>query len=243
LPANLATAQFLETTMMLTKRAFSESISDAVGVHLFGPAALASLAELSCQFDLDDNPAKSDGYPPWRYRLRRILDGSTVDITLGSRILWHRKLVRYIQWNRRWEALVRDDSDKKVIASDRYCREAYRVFEGHWPSVWQAVLQQLPDELRVPYDLGSRHAIVGDLIERIGRGVPPNEYGRWPDCQPAQIADIWNAAWACKVTHPPSSSEEDEEYLRVLFQLTLKAIEASYVQTDFAKNLPESENL
>jgi len=233
--ANLKTAQFLDKTMMLTKRAFSEFISDAVGMHLFGPAAFASLAEFSCRYELDHNPAESNGYPPWRYRLRRIGNGSVVPITLGSRILWHRKLVRYIQWNRQWEALTKDTTDQTVIASDHGCQEAYRVVEVHWPDVWRDVLQQLDPALRVPYDITSRYAAVGALIDRIGRGLPPNEYGRWPDMQPALIADIWNAAWACKVTRSISSADDYEDHLRVLFQLTLKAIEASHVQMTFGK--------
>ncbi len=239
--ANIKTAQFLTKTMLLTQRAFSEFISDAVGVHIFGPAALASLAEFSCRYSLDEDPAESNGYPPWRLRLRRIGGGLTVKMTAISRLVWHRKLVRFMQWTRQWEALTKVTSDQVVIASDPRCAEAYRIVDTHWRDVWQKVLEQLPLSLRAPYDLASRHDAVGNLIDRIGRGLPPNEYGRWPNMQTALIADIWNAAWACKVTRTVSSADEYDDHLRMLFHLTLKAIEASHIQRTFGNNIPQAE--
>lgn len=79
-----------------------------------------------------------------------------------------------------------------------------------------------------------RHQIVGELIDRIDRGVPPNETGIWPDTQPATMADIWNAAWSCKVERFAKTVEPDfDDYLETIFLLTLKAVETSYVHRTF----------
>ena len=237
---NLRKARFLEETMTLTKRALSELISDAVGAHLFGPAAVASLAEFSCRHDLDSSPAESNGYPPWRYRLRKISHYSDMNLNLASRLLWHRQLFRYIQWTQEWKALTKETSDLLVIAAKPQSAEAYRIVETHWDTIWNSVLQQLPPHLRAGYDIRSRYVIVGDLIDRIGRGIPPNEYGRWPDSNPALIADIWNASWASKVTRSSSSQVGYDENLRMLYHLTLKAIEASYIHRSFGPTIPQN---
>jgi hypothetical protein len=235
---NLRKARFLDETMTLTKRALSELISDAVGAHLFGPAAVASLAEFSCRHDLDSSPAASNGYPPWRYRLRKISQYSAIDLNLVCRALWHRQLFRYIQWTQKWKAITNETSDLAVIAANPRSAEAYRIVETHWDTIWKNVLKQLPPGLRSKYDIRSRYRIVGDLIDRVGRGVPPNEYGRWPDSNAALIPDIWNASWACKVTRSASSPTEYDENLRILFHLTLKAIEASHIHRIFGPNIP-----
>jgi hypothetical protein len=223
--------------MTLTKRALSELISDSVGAHLFGPAAVASLAEFSCRHDLDSSPIDSNGYPPWRYRLRKISEYVPINLNLTSRVLWHRQLFRYIQWTQQWKVIINDTSDVAVIAANPQSAEAYRIVDTHWAAIWHNVLQQLPSHLRASYDIRLRYRIVGELIDRIGRGIPPNEYGCWPHSSPALIPDIWNAAWACKVTRSTASPEEYNENLRMLFHLTLKAIEASHIHRTFGPTI------
>src|SRR5205807_928518 len=109
----------------------------------------------------------SEGYPPWRYRLRRISQYSITKNNSFLRFFWHRKMVRYLAWTRQWEVLTKETPDQAVIAADSRCCEAYRIVEAFWPKVWDSVLQQMPPEHRAPYDIAERHSIIGDLIDRI----------------------------------------------------------------------------
>jgi hypothetical protein len=230
-------ADVLNETMHLTQKAFKELISDSVGAHLFGPATLASLGEFSCHNKFDAGPLQSRGYPPWRYRLRLIVQAVMPSIKKAKTREWHPTLRRYAAWLKHWEHLTTDKTDIKRINEDVRTREAYELVQEKWPNVWKQVLATLPKNVKAPYRLPDRHKHVGELIDRLKRDIPPNETGTWPDTQPASLADIWNAAWAFKIAKFTKSSAYDDDYLATLFQLTLKAIEASYVHSTFGRRL------
>lgn len=227
-------ATYLNDTLFLTRQSLKELISDAVGAHFLGPAALASLCEFSCRFDLDENPVEGGGYPPWRFRLRKL--GKIVLPTLKDAPTdqWNPSLRKYVAWLGDWEQITDSDADAVAIKSDVRSRKAYELLEENYETIRAQVVGQLRPELQVPYALDARFGDIGELIERIDLGVPPNETGIWPNTIPADMADIWNAAWASKVSRfAENSGSEFDEYLNMLFQLTLKAIEASYVHTSF----------
>lgn len=64
----------IRTATTFWRRALEELLSDAVGAILFGPAALFSTLDMALQDGYDIRPEKETNYyPPWRYRLRRVL--------------------------------------------------------------------------------------------------------------------------------------------------------------------------
>lgn len=241
---NAKVADSLKETMHLAKSALKELISDAVGAHLFGPAALASLGEFSCHNILDANPLQCRGYPPWRYRLRAISKAVVPTLKKHEKTGWHKILMRYTEWIEEISDVGKPRNDQKVIDADVRCKEAYTLVKAGWPKIWRQVLSQLPKALKQPYRLQSRHLIVTELIERLEAGIPPNETGIWPNTKPAELADIWNAAWACKVYHFTETPDTlSDDYLAKLFQLTLKAFESSYVHSQYQPLLAEQESV
>ena len=235
-------AKYVDDTLTVTRNSLKELISDAVGAHLLGPAALASLAEFSSRFDLDRNPVNEGGYPPWRYRLRNIADMVVPGIVAAKKKNWHDALVAYSDWLESWRDLTIATPDRTTINSDIRSRKAYELFESRWDEIRQEALGYLLHDPKVshtlPYALQDHHEIVGELIDRINLGVPPNETGIWPNTETAAMADIWNAAWACKVQRfAKTKGPEFDDDLENIFHLTLKAVEASYVQTTFGARI------
>lgn len=236
-------ADALKKTMHLAKSALKELISDAVGAHLFGPATLASLAEFSCHKELDVNPIHSSGgYPPWRYRLRMIAKAVVPSIARADKANWSKTLSQYVTWVTGWHDALKPKLDGKTIDAEIKTREAYALVKANWSEIWRQVLRQLPPRVRAPYRLAKRATILEELIDRMDRGIPPNEVGTWPNNHAAPLADIWNAAWACKIAAFQEGREDFDDYLETVFQLTLKAMEASYVQSSFGPDLRKLED-
>ena len=239
---NAKVADLLKETMHLARATLKELISDAVGAHLFGPAALASLGEFSCHNVLDANPLQCRGYPPWRYRLRAVSRAVVPSLKRADKSGWQEILKTYAQWTEAWTDIAKPRSDHKIIDADMRSKEAYALIKANWPRIWRQVLSQLPRTLQMPYRLQLRHHVVSELIERLEGGIPPNETGVWPDTEPASLADIWNAAWACKIYHfKKEPGPLLDYYLGTLFQLTLKAIETSYVHGEYRPLLAQQE--
>jgi hypothetical protein len=232
-------ALLMKETMDLAQASFKEIISDCIGAHLFGPAALACLAEFSSRVELDESPITCNGYPPWRYRLRMVLESVLPSIDTLSSTNCSPILFGFCEWLKEWKSITAATSDAVIIGSDIRSKEAYNLVETHWPTIKQQVIQQLPQFAQDPYSLRQRLGVVEESIQRIEHNVPPNEVGDWPKLSPTPLADIWNAAWACK-TYQFTRLNTDEfvAYSENLFRLALKAIEASYVHTTFAQQLP-----
>jgi hypothetical protein len=227
-------ATYLNDTLSLTRQSLKELVSDAVGAHFLGPAALASLCEFSSRFSLDENPVDGGGYPPWRYRLRMLSEMVLPDLKAGMADNWHPSLRACVDWLTEWQKITESNADRIAIESDVRSRKAYELIEADYTTICADVIKQLREELQVPYTLTARLGEIGELIDRIELGVPPNETGVWPNMTPAEVPDIWNAAWACKVSRFRSSTgAEFDEILNMLLRLTLKAMEASYVHSTF----------
>lgn len=137
---DILVARYVEETLALTRTSLKELISDAVGAHLFGPAALASLAEFSSRFALDRNPVEGGGYPPWRYRLRNIADIVVPSLSAANKRGWHDALVRYTNWLEGWRSLTNDTPDRVVLNNDVRSRTAYALLESRWNEIRTEVL-------------------------------------------------------------------------------------------------------
>lgn len=234
----------MNETRQFTECGFKELISDFVGAHLLGPAVLACLGVFSVRFRLDQNPSDCGRYPPWRMRLRKVSEVVGTDLNekyLAVRSSECRKAVLpYVRFLQQVKELGSTESDLTEINADIRTREAYQLIEQQWSSVQREVLKFLPKESQLPYQLEKSVDIIQELVLRLKQGIPPNEIGTWPDTRPASIADIWNASWA----YSRLCLEEDANWgkpnnFEDLFRLTLKAIEASYVQTTFGPELKQ----
>jgi hypothetical protein len=123
----------LKETLALTQTGFKELISDFVGAHLLGPAALACLGEFSSRFNLDASPRDCGRYPPWRMRLRRIAEVVAGDIVgvdycpTGSE--WHAVISPYLRFLRRVQDAGSTNEDLPELEADIRTREAYRVIQ------------------------------------------------------------------------------------------------------------------
>ncbi len=87
------------------------------------------------------------------------------------------------------------------------------------------------DGLAHAYRIDNRIAIIGELVERIAAGIPPNETGHCLNPITAELPDIFNAAWTAKYYWLATKKGwgTPEDYVQ-LFKLTLRGIESSHVR-------------
>jgi len=127
--------QYVAATMKevqeLTQSGFKELISDFIGAHLLGPAALACLGEFSTRYELDANPCDCGRYPPWRMRLRKIAEVVGEDLAENdccpSGSEHHALVAPYLRFLGKVQLLGSAKSDLPAIESDIRTREAYKV--------------------------------------------------------------------------------------------------------------------
>lgn len=240
---------YVSDTMSVARDGIKELLCDTVGAHLFGPAAMASLCEHAARFNLDRSPLVSQGYPPWRYRLRKVAEFLIDD--LAEDRSWEADaevLEPYVEWLRQGARVAAlktaggKEPDQAVLDSDIRTREAYQFIADNWRTIRAGVLQWLPADHQAAYRLHQRMKETSELVSRLQAGIPPNEMGTWPHTRPAHLVDIWNAAWAYKfyqLKHDLTwGSLSDCE---ALFRLTLKAIEASYVHLCFGRKIQDGD--
>lgn len=243
------TAEQVNNAMQVAKQGLTELICDAIGVHLLGPAALAAAIEFSAPLSLDENPLACDMYPPWRYRIRLMLELCEHDLqkhTLefdNAEVEYPGPVIEpFWNWLKETTYLVQNTADKASLNSKISTREAYRVIEAKWQQVRQQALQLLPDKSTEPYRLFKRVCYIQDLVKKLEQDTPPNEVGHWPNNSPAPLEDILNTAWIFKITrvHPDSGWGTPDDFEK-LFRLVLKAIEASFVHRTYGAKLKTLE--
>lgn len=239
----------LWTATRCWSRAVEELLSDAIGILLFGPAALFALLEIAVQHDLDSLPEpRSDFYPPWRMRLRKALD---LLESRGARLIQSRQSGLVPDRARRIDerivqirTLCASQSDQEVLSMAPLQRSVYEhvtrsLEEGLTYLLSLPVLREAWEALNRE-DFSSK---LPPLIERLDFDIPPNAVKEGlGDRSPAEIVSILNAAWFHRVS---SGSEvlTSENQLRVealearqrANRLTLKAIELSQLAEDFWK--------
>ncbi len=229
-----------------TKRARSvldgglkELISDAIGVHLLGPAALCSAVEFSSCMSLDDNPSESGDYPPWRYRLRLLLESCKKDFQAvndsernGIPQKAEEIILEFVKWAQSLGELTEVHDDSESLNRTAITRIPYNHIEQRWPGILKEAKGFLPKDSS--YSFSERIDYIAELVLRLDEDIPPCETGKWPDTTPADFRDILNAAWVYKiwlVTKVDDGTLDNE--LEKLFRLVLKAIETSHVQRTF----------
>ncbi len=221
----------------LVNKAFSELSADFLGLHLFGSAALAASAEFAACEDLDLDPLRAQGYPPWRYRLRSMFKTSQADLQNASpeRSSLVSPLIEWLQDIGNESLLERDIES---MAKNPISKAAYEAVNEYLPDLLSALVAGLPVDLQVPYRVADRLEILTRLVSRLEVGLPPNETGTWPESQPAKLADILNAGWAFKIMKLKKDPLwATYENIEGLFRLLLKAIEAAHVQEFYEARL------
>lgn len=233
------------TAEKATRQGLTELICDAVGVHLYGPAALAASLEFSAGLSLDESPTDCGMYPPWRYRLRLMFDACENDLVkqtvkFGGRELAYPRPIMdaFCKWVGDAKHLAAEKSDCTVLNQDTAVREAYDLIDKKWKDIRAEALAILPGQSQSPYRLTERIATIEDLVGKLERDVPPSEVGIWPDTSTAFFEDIINAAWVFKVKKLAQDNDwACTENVERLYRLVLKAIEASFVQSAFGPGL------
>ena len=240
-----AIAQKMTLAMEVARQGIEELACDAIGVHLLGPAALASVSGFCSRYFLDESPVERGQYPPWRYRLRLMMDACAEDLQDhppedGSVEGYPSTAIRaYIQSLKSLESIVADSSDRTILSRDVITREVYRMMERRWPKIRADIIGQLPPNSSSPYRLHSRHDQVDSLVAKLAKDLPPNEVGYWPSTAAASLQDILNAAWAFKADREANDVNWglSVDNHSKLFRLVLKAIESSFVASTFGPRM------
>jgi len=235
-------ANQMRATMEAAKQGFVELLCDLIGVHIFGPSSLAATIEFASRFALDVSPLQSFNYPPWRYRLRKMLQHCEQDLIDNPEIGYPDKTIKpFIEWLNMGQRLTGNFGDEKVIGSNNVTKFAYKFISDHWDEAAKKVISMLPGELAQPYRLSEHYANISKMVELLDRGVPPNEISHLSN-QPATFQDILSAGWAFKmdqIAKKPSWGSPDEYNL--LFRLILKACESSHVHSEWGERIIKEE--
>jgi hypothetical protein len=235
-------SQQTQRAMEVLRQGLTELLCDAVGVHLFGPALLAELCEFASVNLMDESPLNIGGYPPWRYRIRKVFDvcRETLDDKVakaGHGVFPTSKLAPYVDWLREVDSLVASTPDVQTLNAHVITRKTYEVIEKEWTSIRKQVISLIPKPYAEQYSLPGSGPCLEELITKLEAGIPPCESGTWPKCRPSDLRDILNAGWAYKVTLMMSPSTETASKIENTHRLLLKAIEAGHVQRKYGPKL------
>lgn len=139
-------------------------------------------------------------------------------------------LSTYIRWLRMTLSILETRADETVINRDLQTSVAYKEIEDKWDAIRSTALESVSK-----YNFVVSLPRLLELVERLQRQIPPNEHGKWPHVVPASFEDILNAGWIQKLR---IVGQPDEiEQITIVNQLVLKAIEVSYLQQVYGKEL------
>lgn len=238
-----AVSKKTRTAMEAAQAGLTELVCDIIGIHLFGPAALAAALEFAVRFELDASPLECDYYPPWRYRLRTMIDYCKDDLENNEEVGYPGGVITpFINWLREAKNVVAIQNDVAVIKSKIETREAYDFVEKYWKDICVEVIGLLPSDSSKPYRLYKRPSIIESLVSRLQSMIPPNETEFLSDT-PACLQDILSSAWVYKI----QKIVQDNEWgttndFNLLFRLVLKGCESSHIHSVWGKLLKEIES-
>ncbi len=242
-------AENISKAMKAAEQGLKELISDILGIHFFGPAALASASSFSAPHSPDENPLSRGMYPPWRYRLRLMVQACEEDLKVhdktdgGKETKYPGAIIQpYFNWLSEIKNLVAISTDKDIINKKIATKVAYKFIEDNWEVIKTEVLELLPSGSKQPYRLFEHVSEIEQLVDKLEHNIPPNEFGEFPDYKHASFEDILNAAWIFKelklTTDATWRSADDFENM---YRLVLKAIESSFVHNEYGEKLKELE--
>ena len=237
--------ELVELSLSVWRRGLEELMCDLGCASVFGPAALLSASSLALSENLDEPPAPDQFYPPWRLRMRIMLQHS-IDTNAGAAALAHAEtqLKReglQSEWQRLAEAvadirsLTLDQTDVQNINVNPLLKLAYEAVNGSISDAreyvqrkaavlddrWTETIQQVPSLLR--------------CLETL---IPPGEL-RNPGArigQPASSSAIALAGWVYQLRHErPGSNSSDVASFKRTCRLMLKAFEDAELKRRFAE--------
>jgi hypothetical protein len=221
------------------RRALQELVSDAVGVHLFGPNAVFSSFDVFGQAELDSPPTRPEYYPPSRYRLRLMRDllakgghaNALRTLTIPDNLNSIRDATTDVLDH--LDGLVAQTSDKAALLAEPLTRLAYEWLEQTLPN---AILYAQGRVSAVTYPSEAIGKEVIGLIERLSLKVPPNEIATWPN----QIAVDWRsgllASWLTAFSTIVDAKLDIKDCLKSVHttqKLALKGIEYAILQRQY----------
>jgi hypothetical protein len=231
-------ANHTRQSMNAAKKGLVELFSDAVGVHLFVPAALAAIADVASRKRLDESPISKGYYPPWRYRLRLATESCRPQIEPLREQQLSEGVTRFLAWFDSLTRLVAETPDFQTLDQEPRTVDVYRAVRNDWEFIRKQALSKLPGPA---YSLADRWPFVRALYDRLEDGIPPNEAGEWAELQPASLPDILNAVWISHFRRRSLPATEVEGAQEMLHRLVLKAIESSHVQMIFGPRFGGNE--
>lgn len=215
------------------KRLFEELVSDVVGCLAFGPAMLFSMFEFSVHYDLDMIPDNSNQfYPPWRARLRIILN--TISKFIHSFDNLESSIFTDINVKNRLIQIKTIVDDKKDI--DMLNDESNILINTIYKNVVERIESYIPELLvqfkKDNFDETAFFDNINILNLRLQAGIPPNISDELDLNTISTIEEIINAAWKYRLSWEPKIFDEEgnfnQEYVNTrknLNKLTIKAIE------------------
>lgn len=236
---NQMVAQQTRATLEVAQQGFVELLCDRIGVHIFGPSALLSVMEFAARFAMDVSPLQADNYPPWRYRIRKMVEFCQPDLDEQMGIGYPNHVLKpFFDRLKGAKSLATATSDLSILTANIVTQEAYNVIEKYWHAASDFVVALLPPKLSKPYRLHECYKLITHLVERIENSIPPNEITLKPQNEPASIQDILCAAWTYKIMKSSSESSwgNNDDY-NLLFRLVLKACESSYVHSGWGSKI------
>jgi hypothetical protein len=245
--------ELVESVVEIRNRGLEEIISDLVGVRIFGFAALLSMDEIvQISESKDVISSKPEYYPPWRYRMRKVLEflrKAKIEEIIGklkTELKGEKNSLKVLsaieQKITAFSGLVEETVDMDNIASDpnqRY-KIAYSSINGALPAVETFLDSKLAGKTYSNSYEEIKEKIL-PLCERLYHKVPPNAIEMETNIRTpinAEIRTIMNAGWFYKVTYLSSLFEEEspEKYFKDIDttnRLILKAIELSDIYESY----------
>lgn len=247
LPGDLQTLDIFETARVvhmrdrvyqLRHRAIAELICDLVAVHLFGPAALFAIEELALGRELDrfQKEDTASHYPPWRYRIRTVLEEFSSD--------WVERFITVAGFEpgvsqaitSKFDALrtlVENTDDVNQLIKVQETKIAYSSVQEAMPSVKRFVRERLAGcGFQIDDLINDSHA---KLLKRLEDWMPPDAYindvREEVVCDIRSILNVGWIRWIHSYSHIPSDFNDraaTTDYLKqvnALERLILKALE------------------
>ncbi|MEE8114027.1 MAG: hypothetical protein V3T23_06700 [Nitrososphaerales archaeon] len=217
--------------------ALQELISDAVAYYLCGASALFALDEFSSIHFLDAAPEERyDFYPPWRYRLRRLVSIAYSEniLTAVERISGNPPLPRIRDSVRERLILLKSLTDQTpdltVLEQDGILKRAYSDVPAILDSMEAFILNEIAGLRYTPAKLTDEISV---LLQRLSLGIPPDDIERdLPD-----IRSVLASGWFYKSARIPIPYNDTADWQPknddTLTRLVSKAIESIYLTRDF----------
>jgi hypothetical protein len=233
-----------------------EIISDYFSIYLFGPAALFALHEVAIFAEsLDKVSDYPQYYPPWRLRLRLVLE----ELAWKRWRTWLNKVSGDFRWsgdrikggeqvaqalNEKvlfLEQIAKETADQDYIESHPQIKIAYDTVKETIPAAKTFLRSKLKSQMFIGNTTVCRTIL--RLVERLHYGIPPNELGgtRRSSSNIADIRAIFNAGWFYRVAYLPSmynlsSTKDYFQERQILNRLVLKAIEMGDLQREYERD-------